>query len=170
MKFFSSEVALYLYKSTIWPCMVYSCHVWAVAPSCYLELFDKLQKKICRTVGPSLAIFLKPLAHWNLASLSFFYRYYFGRCWSKLAELVSRCYSWGRSTGYSDRVYDFSITIPRFYKDVCVNSFFPCTARLWNSLPIKRFSLTYGLRGFKSGINLLLTDNVDLRFNNIWIM
>ena len=27
MKFLSPEVALYLYKSTIWPCMEYCCHV-----------------------------------------------------------------------------------------------------------------------------------------------
>ena len=27
MKFLSSEVALYLYKSTIWPYMEYCCHV-----------------------------------------------------------------------------------------------------------------------------------------------
>ena len=54
MKFLSPEVALYLYKSTIRPCMEYCCHVWAGAPSCYLELLDKLQKPICRTVGPSL--------------------------------------------------------------------------------------------------------------------
>ena len=43
MKFLSPEVALYLYKSTIRPCMEYCCHVWAAAPSCYLELLDKLQ-------------------------------------------------------------------------------------------------------------------------------
>ena len=30
MKFLSPEVALYLYKSTIRPCMEYCCHVWAV--------------------------------------------------------------------------------------------------------------------------------------------
>ena len=54
MKFLSPEVALYLHKSTIQPCMKYCCHVWAGAPSCYLELMDKLQKWICRTVGPSL--------------------------------------------------------------------------------------------------------------------
>ena len=29
MKFLSPEVALYLYKSTIRPCMEYCCHVWA---------------------------------------------------------------------------------------------------------------------------------------------
>ena len=40
MKFFSPEVALYLYKSTIRPCMEYCCHIWAGAPSCYLELLE----------------------------------------------------------------------------------------------------------------------------------
>ena len=71
MKFLSPEVALYLYKSTIRPCMEYCCHVWAGAPSCYLELLDKLQERICRTVGPSLAASLEPLAHpRNVAILS----------------------------------------------------------------------------------------------------
>ena len=63
MKFVSPEVALYLYKSTIHLCMEYCCHVWAVAPNCYLELLDKLQKGICRTVGSFLAASLEPLAH-----------------------------------------------------------------------------------------------------------
>ena len=61
MKFLSPEVALYLYKSTIYPYIEYCCHVWAGAPSCYLELLDKLQKWICRIVGPSLAASLVPL-------------------------------------------------------------------------------------------------------------
>ena len=42
MKFLSTEVAMYLYKSTIHQCMEYCTHVWAGAPSCYLELLDKL--------------------------------------------------------------------------------------------------------------------------------
>ena len=33
MKFISPEVALYIYNSTIWPCMEYCCHVWAGALS-----------------------------------------------------------------------------------------------------------------------------------------
>ena len=36
----------------------------------------------------------------------------------------------GRSTRYSDRLYDVSVTIPRFCRDVGVNHFFPRTARL----------------------------------------
>ena len=69
--------------------MEYCCYVWAGVPSCYLELLDKLQKQICRTVGPSLAASLEPLAYrQNVASLSLFYRYYFGRCSSELGQLV----------------------------------------------------------------------------------
>ena len=55
IKFLSPEVALYFYKSTIRPCMEYCCHVWGSAPSCYLDLLNKLQKRICRTDGPSIA-------------------------------------------------------------------------------------------------------------------
>ena len=95
---------------------------WDSAPSCYLELLDKLQKRICRIVGPSLAASLEPLAHCrNVASLSLFYRYYFGRCSSELAQLFPLPFSQGRS----NRLHDFSLTIPRCYKDVSVNSFFP---------------------------------------------
>ena len=86
MKFLSPEVPLYLYKFTIRRCMECCCHIWAGAPSCYLDLLDKLQKRICRIVGPSLAASLEPLAHHrNVASLSLFYRYYFGKCSSELA-------------------------------------------------------------------------------------
>ena len=147
VKFLSPEVALYLYKSTVCPCMECCCHVWAGAPSCYLELLGKLQKRICRTVGPSLAASLEPLAHRrNVASLSLFYRYYFGKCSSELAQLVPLPFSRGRSTHYSDRLHIF-VTIPRCYKDVHVNSSFLCPAKLSNSLPIECFPLTYYLSG-----------------------
>ena len=143
MKFLSPEVALCLYKSTIRRCMESCCHVWAGTPSCYLELLDKLQK---RTAGPSVTASLEPLAHRrNVASLSLSYRYYFGRCSSELAQLVPLPYSRGRSTRCSDRLHAFSVTIPRCYQDVYVKSFFPRTARLWNSLPVECFPLTYDL-------------------------
>ena len=118
MKFLSPEVTLYHYKSTIRSCKEYCCHGWAGAPSWYLELLDKLQKRICRTAGPCLTASVEPLDHRrNLASLSLFYRYYFGRCSSKLAQLVLSS-SRGRSIRY-----------------------FPRTDKLWNSLPIKCFWL-----------------------------
>ena len=87
MKFLSPEVAVYLYTSTIHPCMEYCCHVWASAPSCYLELLDKLQKWICKTGGPSLAASREPLAHCrNVTSLSLF-------C-SSLVDVLQNWLSW----------------------------------------------------------------------------
>ena len=138
MKFLSPEVFLYLYKSTIRPSMEYCCHIWAGVPCCYLELLDKLQKRICRTVGPSFAASLEPLAHCrNVTSLGLFYRYYFGRWSSELAQPVPLPFSRGRPTRYSYRLHHFSVTIPRCYKDGYINSFFPRTVRLWNYLSIE---------------------------------
>ena len=80
-----------------------------------------------RTVGPSLAASLELLAHRrNVANLSLLCRYYFGRCSSKLDQLLPLPYSRRRSTRYSDRLRDFY----HHSKDVYVNSFFPRTARL----------------------------------------
>ena len=134
--------------------MEYYCDVWAGAPSCYLELLNKLQKPICRTFGPSLAICLESMAHHrNVASLSHFYRYYFGKCSSEMAQLVPLPFSQGRSTRYSNRLHDLPVSISRCYKDICVNSFFPHAARPWNFLPIECFPLAYDLNGFKFTIN-----------------
>ena len=132
INFLSPEVALYLYKSTIHRCMEYCCHVWADAPSCYLELLDKLQKRIYRASGPSVAASLEPLAHRrNVAGLSLFYRYFFARCSSELAQVAPLPFSRGRFTRYCDRLHDFSVTFPRCYKDVYVNSFFPRSGILY---------------------------------------
>ena len=70
-----------------------------------------------------------------------------------MAKLVPLPYSRGRSTRYSDRLYDIHVTITRCYKDVYVNSLYPRTARLWNSLPIECSPLTHDLNDFKFRIN-----------------
>ena len=67
---------------------------------------------------------LEHLSHCrNLASLSLFYGYYFGRCSSELTELVPLPYSRKMSPGYSHIQHDFSVTIPRSYQDVDVYSY-----------------------------------------------
>ena len=72
--------------------MEYCCHVWAGATTS-----------------------LEPLAHrQNVASLSLFYRYHSGRCSSELTQLVPLPFSRERSTPYSDRLHDFSVTIFRW--------------------------------------------------------
>ena len=109
--------------------MEHCFHVRAGAPNCYSEMLDKQQRRVCRTVFPSLAASFEPLAHrQNITSLSLYYRYYFGRCSSELAELVPLPYSRGRSTRYPIRLHDFCVFIARCYKGV--NSLFP---RLWNA-------------------------------------
>ena len=90
--------------------------------------------------------------YFNVSSPSSHRDNYFGRCSSELAQLVPLPYSWGRSNHYSERLHDFSVTISSCYIDVYVNSFFPPTARLWNSLPIECFALTYDLSAFKPRI------------------
>ena len=138
MKFIPPEVALYLYKSTIQPYMEYCCHVGAGAPNCCYA---------------GLAASLEPLAHCrNVASLSLFYRY----C---LVDVLQNCLNWFHflfpEGGLLVILIDyFSVTIPRFYKNVYVNSSFPHTARLWNSLPIECFPLTYDIMA----LSLELTD------------
>ena len=106
-----------------------------------------------RLFGPSLTASLEPLSHRrNVTSLSLFYRYYLSRCLSELTQLVRLHYSRGRCTCYSDKLYDFSVTIP-CYSHVYVNSFFPSRVSFWNCLPIKCFHLTFDLNGFNSKVN-----------------
>ena len=105
--------------------------------------------------GHSLAASLKPLAyHRNVASLSFFYCYY----------LVDVCLNW-----LNCFLFVILVAVPlvivigciiflspfldRCYKDAYVNSFFPCTARTWNSLPGECFSFIHDQTGFKSRVN-----------------
>ena len=70
------------------------CHVGVGGGSSYLEMLAKLQKLMSGIVGPSFDTSLEPLAlRQNVASLSLFYRYYFGRCSSEVAQLVPCRYS-----------------------------------------------------------------------------
>ena len=132
--------------------LVSTCNCWKSYKKRYAEL---LVLHVLSLLNPWL---------WNVASLTLFYWYYFGRRSSELAQLP---YSWGRSTLCSDRLHDFSVTIPRCYKDV--------TAKLWNSLPIECFPLTYDLSGFKSRINRHLFNcrfflNRFLVFFNLYVL
>ena len=69
------------------------------------------------------------------------------------SQLVPLPYFSGRSTRCSDRLHDFSVPVPRCYKDPYDNSFFSPTGKSWDYLPIECFHLTYDLNGFKATIN-----------------
>ena len=106
------------------------------------------------TINPQLFIlqilFVLAFAYFNLLNC------FYGNFWTYfylLPKFYLLPYSRWRSTCYSDRLHDFSVTIPKCYKDVYVNSFFPRTTRLWNSLPTEYFPLIYDLNGFNSRIS-----------------
>ena len=107
------------------------------------------------SVAPPFAASLKPLAHHRtVASVSFSYSYYFGRCLSERLNwfyfLILVAVPLVILIGC---IVFLSPFVDRCCKDVYVNSFFPCTARLQNSFPAECFSLTYDLNGIKSGVN-----------------
>ena len=79
----------------------------------------------------------------HVASWSIFY--YFCRCSFELAQLVPFPFSWGRSTCYSGKSMIFLSPFLDATRMSMSKSFFPHTARLWNSLPIECFPLTYDL-------------------------
>ena len=68
--------------------MEYCYHVWTGAPICYLNKLDALKKQIYKIVGPALTASLESLTYRrNVASLSLFHRYYFGKFLSELTEI-----------------------------------------------------------------------------------
>ena len=91
-------------------------------------MLDKLRKHECGSVGSRHVASVEPLGHRrNVASLSRFYRYHFGRCSSELAK---RLFSSGRYSRYYDRGHDSSFNVPRCYKETYVNSSLSLTAKL----------------------------------------
>ena len=159
-RFLTPEAILHLYKSTIRPCMEYCCHIWAGAPASCLDLLDKIQKRVVNLVGPILSSSLQPLSHRrDVASLSLFYRYYHAKCSSELQGLVPSSWLPVRSTRFSKKSHPFSVVVPRFKHNFYANSFFPRTAKLWNSLPADCFPPSYNLGVFKSNVNKFLSES-----------
>ena len=106
-------------------------------------------------------------------SWTLFFRYYFGRCSSELAQLVPLPLPYSTystlpraSTRYSDKLRHFSVTIPGCYKDAYANSFFPCTTRLWNSLEWSEFQLKKCLlRSFHRFLSYFINNLLELHLN-----
>ena len=112
---FWNSIALDLYKSNIQPWLNYCCHCWVDAPDYYLDMLDMLRKRLCKTVDltTKFTASLEHLAHrQNVASLGLLNRNYFVICPSDLAEMVPLPHSRGRSIRYSNKLNDFSFTIP----------------------------------------------------------
>ena len=77
--------------------------------------------------------------------------YYFGRCSSELAQLVPIPFFQGKSTGYSDRLHNFSS--PFLYVTRMSVSTVSFLTQLGSGImSIECFPLAYDLNGFKSRI------------------
>ena len=86
------------------------------------SLYTRMDMQDCHSTS------LEPLVHCqnvgqNVKTFSkyHFYRSYFGRCSSELAQLVPLPFYWGRSNFYSHSLHDLSVAIPRCY-NMCMSN------------------------------------------------
>ena len=135
--------------------MEYCCHVWAGAPSCYLELLDKLKNEYAGLLVLQLLLLLNP---WLIVEM---WRTKVFSIGIILVDVLQNWLNWSHVLFLEGDLLiimiDRMIFLPPFLDvtsmSVYVKSFFSRTARLCNSLPIECFPLTYDPSGFKSRIN-----------------
>ena len=156
-RYLPPESILYLYKATIRPLMEYCCHLWAGAPKTHLQLLDRVEKRAKNLIGQPLANELLPLSvRRDVASLSLFYRYYFGKCSSALSESVPKPKVFSRGTRRANPLTCYHVSLERTRTKGRSNSFFVRTAKLWNQLPSSCFPAQYNLDSFKRRVNRFL--------------
>ena len=156
-RYLTPPAILYLYKSQIRPRMEYCCHIWAGASQQALSCLDRVQRRLRYLVGDSLFSSLQPLSHRrNVASLSLLYRYYNGKCSKELHEMVPPKRTFVRNTRFSSNVHPHFLEVETAHQNFHMQSFFPRTATLWNSLPAHCFPDRYDLFSFKRRVNRFL--------------
>ena len=134
--------------------MEYCCHLWSGAPKSHLSLLDRVQHRMRKLVGPDLFSTLQSLSHRrDVASLSLFYRYYFGRCSEGLRASMFPTFVASRSTRRVDSLHSFCVQIPQSRTAARSSGFFVRTANQWNNLPARCFPDRYDLSAFKRRVN-----------------
>ena len=161
-KFLTPSSIAYLFKSQIRPRMEYCCHIWAGASESSLSKLDQVQRRLRWLIGDELFNTLQPLPHRrNVASLSLFYRYFHGKCSDELHSLVPPIRSFPVRTRFAVSVHPFFVDIPKIRTKFHMDSFFPRTSSLWNSLPSECFPASYNLHLFKSRVNKHLSSKLS---------
>ena len=141
--------------------MEYCCHLWAGAPKTHLSLLDRVEKRVKNLVGEDLAKQLQPLAvRRDVASLSVFYRYYFGRCSSALEGCVPKPKVLSRSTRRANTSTCYHVIQERSRTEGRSGNFFVRTTRLWNELPVSCFPEQYNIGSFKRRMTGLIWPSV----------
>merc|ERR1711893_237435 len=120
-------------------------------------LMRREEEGVKNLVGEQLAERLQPLSvRRDVASVSLFYRYYFGRCSSALSECVPKPQVFSRSSRRATPSTCYRVEVERCRTQSRSNSFFPRTSHLWNSLPISCFPEQYNIGSFKRRANRFL--------------
>ena len=90
-----------------------------------LDLLYRVQKRVVSLVGSVLSSDLQALSHRSdVASLSLFYKYYYGKCSSELVDLVLPKRVIVRSTRFSEQMHRHTINSPMCRTKFYQSSFF----------------------------------------------
>ena len=148
-QYFNSDQLFKLYTGFIRPCLEYCSHIWGSSP--YTSLLDRIESKAIRLIGdPSLTSTLDPLSlRRKVASLSLFYRYYFGHCSDELATCIPPPMARPRSTRQATFAHNYCVELSNARINRFSDGFFPSTSHLWNSPPSSVFPASFNLPSFK---------------------
>ena len=123
----------------------------------WLDLLDLVQKQVVSLIGSGLSSELQALSHRrDVANISLFYKYYYGKCSSELADLVPPKRVTVASTRFSVHMHCHTVNYPMCSTKFYQSSFFLCTAALWNSLTNLCFPPDYDHTACKGRVNKFL--------------
>ena len=110
-QYFNSAQLFKLYTGFIRPCLEYCSHIWGSSP--YTYLLDRVESKAIRLISdPFLTSTLDPLSLCRkVASLSLFYRYYFGHCSDELAACIPPPMARPRSTRQATFAHNYCVEL-----------------------------------------------------------
>ena len=111
-RYFTHQQLFRLYVGTIRPCMEYCSHIWGSSPG--RELLDSVhcavltfQSYFIRRNWPLPSLALRR----DVASLSLFYRYYFGRCSAELYACIPPPLARPRASRQASQSHQYSVAI-----------------------------------------------------------
>ena len=85
----------------------------------------------------------------KVASLSLFYRYYFGHCSDELAACIPPPMARPRSIRQATFAHNYCVELSNARINRFSDGFIPSTSHLWNSLPSSVFPASFNLPSFK---------------------
>merc|ERR1711980_17473 len=138
--------------------MEYCSHVWGGSP--FTRLLDRVEAKAFRLIDD--ARLTSPLDSLSLrrsvASLSIFYRIYFGYCSHELRSIIPPPLPRPRSTRQAISSHSYCVRLSNERISRHSQSFIPTTSRVWNSLPQSVFPDSFNISMFKRRVCQHLRD------------